>query len=419
MRLSFKYTPKWKKEELSIIEELSYHLSKLYNVVNYNLREEGYRSYFKIEPEYRSNWHREYLHSHNYQQGLKILDQDWKSYIASIKDYKKHPEKYKGEPRKPGYKNDKRKAEIIFTNYGVRLKGNQLFLSLSKKMQERFDVKSLNLPFSQKVAEQVNFENIQQVKLIWRQSERRWEAILIHQKTEAECPESHSNIMSIDLGLDNLCAITFKNNKDQYLISGKSLKSKNSYFNKKMAKLISQRMVETGTIKFKRTNKMQRLQKKRNNIIKDGLHKTSKEVIRLAQANQCRVIVIGDIKGIKQDNTIKSFVQIPISELVHQIKYKAELKGIQVMLIKEHYTSGVSAYDLEELNKASYNKTRRVKRGLFKTNDGYLVNSDINGSLNIMRRYMMEAEKTNVVPMLIKELRDNGGLDHPVRLKVI
>jgi putative transposase len=372
----------------------------------------------RIEPEYRTNWHREYLHSHNYQQGLKLLDQDWQSYFASIKDYKINPSKYKGEPRKPGYKHENRKAEIIFTNYGVRLKGPYLLLSLSKKMQEKFNVKSLNLPFPQKVAEQVNFENLQQVRLIWRQSERRWEVILIYNKVAEACPESHGNIMSIDLGLDNLCAITFRDSKAQYLINGKTLKSKNSYFNKRMAELTSQRMLETGSEKFKRTHQMKQLQRKRNNIIKDGLHKASREVVMLAEEHRCRVILIGDLGGIKQGSTIKSFIQIPISELVQQIRYKAELKGIRVLLIKEQYTSGVSAYDLETLGKEAYNKSRRVKRGLFRTNEGYLVNSDINGALNIMRRYMQE-EKTNVVPILIKELRDNGCMDHPVRLKAI
>ena len=29
---------------------------------------------------------------------------------------------------------------------------------------------------------------------------------------------------------------------------------------------------------------------------------------------------------------------------------------------------------------------RRVKRGLYKTKDGYLINADVNGSLNITRK---------------------------------
>ena len=140
----------------------------------------------------------------------------------------------------------------------------------------------------------------------------------------------------------------------------------------------------------------------------------SRIIINLALEHKCRTVVIGDLKGIKQGSYVKGFVQIPVQRLVEQIKYKAQLVGIEVKLLKEEYTSGVSAYDLEPITKKYYNKSRRVKRGLFKTNQGYLVNSDVNGSLNILRKYL----KDNVVPMSIFRLRDNGILDMPVRIRV-
>lgn len=222
------------------------------------------------------------------------------------------------------------------------------------------------------------------------------------------------NIMAIDLGLDNLCAITFKDSKEQFLINGRPLKSKNAYYNKEIARLTSVAMKQTGSSKFKRTKRILNLQKKRNNYIKDYLHKVSRLVINLALKHKCHTIVIGDIKGIKQGSSIKGFVQIPIQRLVEQIKYKAQLVGINVKLLKEDYTSGGSAYDLEPITKQYYNKNRRVKRGLFKTNQGYLVNSDVNGSLNILRKYV----KDNVVPIPILRWRNNGILDMPVRVRV-
>jgi IS605 OrfB family transposase len=153
--------------------------------------------------------------------------------------------------------------------------------------------------------------------------------------------------------------------------------------------------------------------------MKDAMHKASRKVIELAIENKCKAIVLGDLKDIKQESAIKSFVQVPVMKLIDQIRYKAELEGIKVVQTKETYTSGVSAYDMEAVTKANYNKKRRVKRGLFKTEKGYEVNSDINGSLNILRKYMVEEELTNVVPIQVKELRDNGCMDHPVRLQVV
>ncbi|SHM64555.1 zinc ribbon domain-containing protein, partial [Halanaerobium congolense] len=111
---------------------------------------------------------------------------------------------------------------------------------------------------------------------------------------------------------------------------------------------------------------------------------------------------------------LKSFVQIPIQRLVELIEYKAKLNGIKVVKINESYTSGCSALDLEKTNKSNYNKSRRIKRGLFKTNQGLLINADQNGSLNILRKYL----KNKCILRPIKQARDNGYVANPSRLRV-
>lgn len=40
--------------------------------------------------------------------------------------------------------------------------------------------------------------------------------------------------------------------------------------------------------------------------------------------------------------------------------------------------------------KQKYNKRKRIKRGLFKTNSGKIINADINGALNVLRKYIKE-----------------------------
>lgn len=126
----------------------------------------------------------------------------------------------------------------------------------------------------------------------------------------------------------------------------------------------------------------------------------------------CNTIVIGDFSGVKQQNLAKSFVQIPQQELVDKIKYKAELLGMAVVMQNESYTSGYSALDLEDINKNTYNKSRRIYRGLFKSNKGILINSDVNGSINILRKYLKCSPKSLIMIM------DNGVLDTPIRLRV-
>jgi len=411
MRLSFKYYPKLNQLDSLILDELSYHTTKLYNIANYECNTNGFKSYIELEKLLKSNWHNEYLHSHNYQQCIKIVEQDWKSFFASTKDYRNNPSKYLGVPRQPKYKHNSQKNQIIFTNLAIRYNDNVLKLSLSQVMKEKFAVKSLNLTLPNKVLKQVDFNALQQIKCIWDNLKYQWYFVIIYKKVEKVLPIEYTNTMSIDIGLDNICAITFKNSPQQFLINGKPLKSKNSYYNKEIARLTSIQMKSTGSRLFKRTKKIDSLSKKRNQYMHNALHQISRIVIKLALEHKCSEIVIGDIKGIKKYSKIKSFVQIPVQKLIKLIKYKAKLLGFEVKLIKEYYTSGVSAYDLEVIDRSNYNKNRRIERGLFKTNEGHIVNSDINGSLNIMRKY-----NKNVVPIVITNLRDNGCLNHPVRL---
>ena len=414
MKLSFKFKPKLTELQLNIIEELSFHTTKLYNIVNYDCRENGFKSYIETEKEYKENWHNQFLHSHTYQQCLKVLEKNWKSYFASIKDYKKNPNKYKGEPKPPKFKNHtNKKNEVIFTEAGIRVKNNILMLSLSKAMQEKFQVKSLNFSIDTEKLP-VNFEALQQIKIKWDNSIKQWYLILIYNKEE-ENKVTGNNIMSIDLGRDNLATLTFLEDTESYLIDGKVLKSKISYYNKEIARLNSIAMKQVGdSKKFKNTKQINKLYTKRDNFVNNYIHKASRKIIDLALQHNCNTIVIGDIEGIKQENNVKSFVNMPHQKLVDKIEYKAKLVGLKVVYVKENYTSGCSALDLENINKANYDKSRRIVRGLFRSNKGILVNSDVNGSLNILRKYV----KDKSIPKLIQSAMDNGGLNSPLRIRV-
>ncbi|SDC66829.1 MULTISPECIES: RNA-guided endonuclease InsQ/TnpB family protein [unclassified Candidatus Frackibacter] len=415
MRLAFKFKPKFTNKQLKIIKEISWHTTKLYNIVNYEVRnnEDVKPVYTRLEKQFKSNWHNDFLHSHNRQQALKQLAQDWKSYFASIKDYNKNSNKYKGQPRPPKFKNmDKNPNEIIFTNLATRVRDNHLLLSLSKAIKSEYNVKSLKFELPLAVQSIVDLDAIQQVRIKQDKLSKEWYLLIIYKVEEVE-ENTNPNIMSIDLGLDNLATLTFKDNSESYIINGKTIKSKNSYFNKEIAKFQNIRMKQVGSDKFKDTQQIRNLRLKRRNYVKDYLHKASRKIIELAIENKVSTIIIGDLKNIKQDNSLKSFVQIPIQRLVELIEYKAELEGIKVILINESYTSGCSSVDLEKLNKANYDKSRRIARGLFKTGNK-LINADVNGSLNIMRKYL----KDKCIPKMLKQIRDNGVVDTPKRIRV-
>jgi IS605 OrfB family transposase len=200
------------------------------------------------------------------------------------------------------------------------------------------------------------------------------------------------------------------------LINGRPLKSKNSYYNKEIARLTSIAMKQTGkSEEFVRTHRIRSLQGKRNRYVHNFLHQASRKIVDLAWKHRCHTIVMGDMKDIKQENPCKMFVQIPHARFVDLITYKAKLLGITVFKQNEAYTSGCSALDEEKVSKKTYSSKRRIHRGLFVSNSGFKINADVNGSLNILRKYLGGKGS----PALIQSARDNGCLKHPKRILVV
>ncbi|QVK19704.1 transposase (plasmid) [Mycoplasmatota bacterium] len=411
MKLSFKFKPKFSSIQLQMMEELSFHTTKLYNIANYICREEQYKPYIQLEKDLKVNRHRDFLHSHTYQHCLKVLEKNWKSYFKSLADYKNHPHKYKGEPGRPKYKNLKdNKNEIIFTKLAIRFKNNQLMLSLSKTIQSNFKVNSLNFEVPDKLQSLVNWNSINQVKVKYDHQIKSWYLIIIYEKEELI---NHStNVMAIDLGLNNLATLTFKETNNSYVVSGKKLKSINSYINKKIANLQSIEMKKHGSMQFKNTKRINNLRTYRENYVLDYLHKVSYRVIKLAEEHQVGKIIIGDLTDIKQGVSYnKLFVQIPIQKLANMIEYKAKLNGLKIEYQEESYTSGCSAVDLEPVTNFFYNKKRRIHRGLFESSIG-TINADVNGSLNILRK------NEECIPKIVLTMRDKGYVFSPVRIRV-
>ena len=423
MKLSFKYTiTKIGNKNLDIIKDLQWHVKKVCNMLLYDIREGKEKIDVnknlniissKIYKDYRkNNWHSNYLHSHMLQEAIIGVIGSYKSYISLCNMYKKNKNSLRGQPRFPRFKKENIVQEIIFTKYAIRIEGNKIKLSLSKRMQEKYEVKSLNFLIPRKLRKLVDFSRVKMIKI--KQEVKNIEINVIYEREEKKAIEGNTNIMSIDLGLNNIVGCTNKDNSNSILISGKEAKSKNKYINEKIKKLqqIEMKMRKTSK-KYKNTKQINKLYEYRKNYMNTYMHKVSKIVIEYAKTNKCGVIVIGDLKDIKQGmNYNKNFVQIPLHKLVQKIEYKAKLEGIKVEKISEKYTSGVSALDREEIIKENYNKKRRISRGIFVTNRGIKINADINGSLNILRKYIKRSSPNQEIAM------DNGREQRPLKKRV-
>src|SRR5699024_885298 len=239
---------------------------------------------------------------------------------------------------------------------------------------------------------QQNVDNIRYVKIVPKGN--HFLIIVGYSVKEIELLEDNSRYGSIDLGLNNL--ITFSSNVTKpFIINGKPIKSINQYYNKRISKFKSK------LTNNKRVSKhINNLYKRRSHKIDDYFHKVSSKLVNHLVSNRINTLVIGYNKGWKQDIKIgkrnnQNFVQVPFQRLINMLIYKCNEQGISVVLQEESYTSKCSFLDNESIKKHNRYEGRRVKRGLFKIKNGNIINADLNGSLNILKKYLIKQEVWN------------------------
>jgi putative transposase len=178
------------------------------------------------------------------------------------------------------------------------------------------------------------------------------------------------------------------------IINGKGIKSINQYYNKKLAEMKSD--LKKRNCKDW-SNKIDKLNQKRFNRVKNFMHNSSRYIIDYCLINSIDTIVVGINKEWKQESkmskqTNQKFVGIPYEMFISQLKYKCQDNNIKFIETEESYTSGTSFVDNEEPIKNNYDKSRRVTRGLFKSNNSILINADVNGAYQIMKKVFPEIE---------------------------
>ena len=367
-----------------MLDEFCFKSKNLYNFANYQVRkrfiETGewlkYNEMDKLFKQENMDYdYRSMPISSSAQQCLRLLEKNWKSFFKSIKDWSKNKDKYNGRPKLPKYLPKNGRNILILVNQNCKVKDGVV----------RFP-KSFN-GFTLKT--KVN--NVQQVRILPRNKHIVIEVVYNYEVKKLK--EDNGKYISIDLGLDNLATITNNCGINPIIINGRKLKSENKYYNKPIS---YHREIAKRLNSLDYTNRMNKLTIKRNNKITDLIHKASRRVIEYASSCDANTIVIGNNKDWKRESKMskkinQTFVGIPHQTLINQIIYKAENEGIKVVITEESYTSGTSFIDGELPIKENYDKTRRIHRGLFKSNTGKLINADVNGSYQIIKKVFPNA----------------------------
>jgi len=410
MQLAERHIIKSTEHRFAEIDELAFKSKNLYNAANYVIRQSftygwGYINYNEMNR--LMKYHQAYkaMPAKVSQQILMILDKNWKSFFEAVQAYKADSSKFNGRPKLPKYK-DKVKGRNILVYTIQAISSKQLKKGIIKLSGTEILIKT-----------KIKTARICQVRLIPKCDSYVIEVIY----DEPESTVSNDNfVASIDLGLNNLVALT--SNQPGFtplLINGRPLKSINQFYNKRSSQLQSQ--LKGGR---KTSHRIQRLTRCRHQKVDNYLHNTSRLIVDLLVAKQIGTLVVGknvqwktEIDLGKQTN--QNFVSIPHARLIEMLEYKTRLVGIKVRVQEESYTSQSNFLGLDPIpvygksDKDAVFSGRRIKRGLYKTSAGQLINSDVNGSYNILRKAIPNAFSNGIESCVVQPRRVN-----PLKVKV-
>lgn len=306
-------------------------------------------------------------------QVLNQADTNFKAFFAALKEYKKTPSRFNSSPKPPKYKNSKKGKNVIHYPKDAIYK-----LVFKKKGTVKLSDTNIEIETQLK-----DYNDIKCVRLIPKNLEYTVE--VVYEKQEAPL-RTNGLTASIDLGVNNLATVAFSDIKNPIAIDGKPLKSINQYYNKTKSRLQTKLNDER-----KNTNRITKLTNKRNNKINDYIHKASRLLVNQLVSRDVSKLIIGYNQNWKQDINIgkrnnQNFVQIPFERFISMIEYKCKLVGIKTIIHEESYTSKCSFLDNEDVKKHETYLGKRIKRGLFKSNKGKIINADLNGAYNIMKK---------------------------------
>ena len=373
--------------------------SKLIQTVfSYPTKNKWFLNYETLDAIFKETKHPVYrrMNSQVNQNAIRKTVKSWVGYFESMKEYAVCPEKFLGKPKLPGYIRNKQ-ATAWWTKQTARLtfQAGKAYLQF------------VNLKEALCIGKESQYQSLKYIKTEIKPFHGQFRILITlddHMK-EPKLPEDPKRILWIDPGIDNLLTVAGNFGKAPFLIRGGVVKSINQRFNKRRAKLIaSLTRGYDSSHSHKDSNALDALSRKREDALRDIFYKCAWYLVRYAKVHKVEVIVIGynplqkqEIFIGKQNN--QSFVSIPFQKLRETIRMIANREGIPVVMQDESYTSKASCLNQDPVPDYKEGETppefsgKRTKRGLYRSANGILINADVNGAANIIRKRYPDAFK--------------------------
>lgn len=382
------------KEQYDLLREMCRYSNNLYNVALYNIRQH----YFDTKQflNYEGNYH-ECKTNENYallqagisQQILKVVDRSFKSFFNLIKKCKLGDYRYH-DVNIPHYRPKGGMFNLVIPTNAFTIKDGHLYVGMSRMFRSLHEsIKDIAIPFPTRLSDKI----IKEVRIFPCNNGKYFKIQYVYEVEPEPKNLDINNMLSIDLGVDNLatCVSTVGT---PFIVDGRKLKSINHQWNKEIARLRSISMKQG----IKTTERIQKLTTKRNNRVNDVIKKSARYIINYCIDNNIGTLIVGYSADFKRYSNLgrinnQNFVQIPLGGLRQQLGFLCWKYQIDYIEQEESYTSKSSFLDMDVIPEyraeQPFNGTfsgKRITRGLYRSKNGTLLNADVNGSANILRK---------------------------------
>lgn len=401
--------------EYEILRKMCRLSKNVYNTSLYNIRQHYFaeKSYLRFEANYplmKCDDNYRLLGANVAQQTMRAADQSFKAFFGLLKLAKSG--RYESWRIKlPRYLDKDAYYPIKFAQ--ATITDGKLLVPMSPEMKHSTDIR-IRIP----IPKYLIGKKIHQVYVIPKHNAKFFEIRYMFEDIEEDINYDldRTKALAIDFGINNFCTCATSNG-DSFIVDGKKLKSINQWYNKELARLSSIKDKQ----KIKQCTNLQYLKiNKRNNQINDYIYKSAKFIIRYCINHKIGNLIVGYNDGFQDKVNLgkvnnQQFIMIPYGRFKSRLEYLCKMYGINYQIQEESYTSKASFWDKDEIPKwnplnpkQGKFSGKRIKRGLYQTKSGKLLNADVNGALNILR-------KSNVVSC--KALYSRGGVITPLRIR--
>ena len=384
---------KLSKEEYAMLREMCRYSNNLYNVALYNIRQYYFqeKKFLRYEENYhvcKTNENYGLLQAGVSQQTLKVVDRSFKSFFNLIKKAKSGEYRFQ-DIKMPHYREKGGLFNLVLSTNAINIKDGFLTVPGSREFSKLHGGKQIRIPFPGRLVD----KKIKEVRICPVYGGRYFKIQYCYVQEVEPQKVSPNKTLAIDIGLENL-ATCVSTTGTSFIMDGRKIKSINQWWNKRKA--FYQSVADKQGVK--KTERLLNLARKRNNRVQDYIRKTARYIVNFCIKNEIGTIVCGYNLDFKRGMNLgkknnQQFTQISFGSLREALKNLCERYEIRYVEQEESYTSKASFLDLDDIPvynaENPYKGTfsgKRVHRGLYRFSDGRIVNADVNGAANILRK---------------------------------